>query len=34
VCVCVVSFAAQLVCLPGLVVSLYDTHEAELLGRN
>ena len=38
VCVCVMSLAALQVrfpvCSGGLVVSLYDTHEAEPLGRN
>jgi hypothetical protein len=38
VCVCMMSLAALQVlfpvCLGGLVVSLYDTHEADILGRN
>jgi hypothetical protein len=38
VCVCVVSLAALPfrfpVCSVGLVVSLYDTHQTEPLGRN
>jgi hypothetical protein len=37
VCVCVTSLAALRVrfpvCLGGLVLSLYDTHEAHILGR-
>ena len=38
ICVCVVSLGALRVrfpvCSRGLVVSLYDTHEAEPVGRN
>jgi hypothetical protein len=38
VCVCVMSLAALRVrfpfCSEGLVVSLYDTHEADILGRS
>jgi hypothetical protein len=38
VCVCVMSLAALRirfpVCSEGLVMSLYDTHEAETAGRN